>query len=266
MVFIDTHTHLYLNQFDNDRRSILTAAKNTGVDAFILPNIDKDSIVPMLQLCADFPLDCFPMMGLHPTSVRAGFEHQLQLIEQNLEQEKYIGVGEIGLDYYWDITYKAEQRAAFRYQLQLAIKHDLPVAIHTRNAFPEILDEVERAQNGKLKGVFHCFGGTADEAGRILDMGMYMGIGGVITYKKSSLPEVVKTIPLSSLLLETDSPFLAPAPFRGKRNESAYLIYIAQKLAEIKGVPVEKVAEVTTSNALHLFRKLKIRDNECIYD
>ncbi len=254
MRLIDTHTHLYLEQFDSDRHGMLAAAINKGVDTFLLPNIDEHSIGPMLQLCTDFPFNCFPMMGLHPTSVGDDFEQQLQLIEQQLDKEKYIGVGEIGLDFYWDTTFKEQQIEALRFQLQLAIKHDLPVAIHTRDAFPEILDEVERAQNGKLKGVFHCFSGTNEDAGRIMNMGLLMGIGGVVTFKKSTLPEVVKSIPMEFLLLETDSPFLAPAPFRGKRNESGYLIYIAQKLAEIKGLTLEKVADATTANALQLFK------------
>jgi len=254
MRLIDTHTHLYLEQFNSDRHGMLAAAINKGVDTFLLPNIDDHSIGPMLQLCTDFPLNCFPMMGLHPTSVGDDFEKQLQLVELQLDKEKYIGVGEIGLDFYWDTTFKEQQIEALRFQLQLAIKHDLPVAIHTRDAFPEILDEVERAQNGNLKGVFHCFSGTMEDAGRIMNMGLLMGIGGVITYKKSSLPEVVKAIPMEFLLLETDSPFLAPAPFRGKRNESGYLIYIAQKLAEIKGLPIEIVADATTANAMHLFK------------
>lgn len=254
MRLIDTHTHLYLEQFDSDRHGMIASAVNKGIDTFFLPNIDEHSIGSMMQLCADFPRNCFPMMGLHPTSVGDDFEQQLQLIEQHLDKKQYIGVGEIGLDFYWDTTFKEQQIEALRYQLHLAIKHDLPVAIHTRDAFPEILDEVERAQNGKLKGVFHCFSGTKEDAVRIMHMDMLMGIGGVITYKKSSLPEVVKSIPMEYLLLETDSPFLAPAPFRGKRNESGYLIYIAQKLAEIKGLTVEKVADASTANALQLFK------------
>lgn len=254
MRLIDTHTHLYLEQFDSDRRNMIAAAINKGVDTFLLPNIDKHSINPMLQLCADFPCNCFPMMGLHPTSVGDDFEQQLRFIEQHLDKKQYIGVGEIGLDFYWDTTFKEEQVEAFRYQLQLAMTHDLPVAIHTRDAFPEILNEVERAHNGKLKGVFHCFSGTKEDASRIMNMDMLMGIGGVITFKKSALPEVVQSIPMEFLLLETDSPFLAPAPYRGKRNESVYLIYIAQKLAEIKGLSIEQVAQDTTDNALRLFK------------
>jgi TatD DNase family protein len=193
------------------------------------------------------------MMGLHPTSVGADFELQLQLVEHELDQHKYIGVGEIGLDFYWDKTFKQQQLEAFRFQLQLAMRHDLPVAIHTREAFPEILDVVERVQDGKLKGVFHCFSGSLDDAKRIIELNMLMGIGGVITFKKANLAEVVNEIPMHFLLLETDAPFLAPVPFRGKRNESSYLIYIAQKLAHVKNLPLEAVAEATTANATELF-------------
>jgi TatD DNase family protein len=254
MRLIDTHTHLYLEQFESDRHSVIASAINKGVDTFLLPNIDRHSIAPMLQLCADFPRNCFPMIGLHPTSVGTDFKQQLQLVEQELEKHPFIGIGEIGLDFYWDTTFKEQQMEALRYQLQLAIKHDLPVAIHTRDAFPEILDEVEQAQNGHLKGVFHCFSGNKEDAIRIMNMGFLMGIGGVVTFKKSSLPEVVQSIPMEYLLLETDSPFLAPAPFRGKRNESGYLMHIARKLAEIKDVTIDQIASDTTANAQKLFK------------
>jgi TatD DNase family protein len=254
MRLIDTHTHLYLEQFESDRHSVIASAINKGVDTFLLPNIDRHSIAPMLQLCADFPRNCFPMIGLHPTSVGTDFKQQLQLVEQELEKHPFIGIGEIGLDFYWDTTFKEQQMEALRYQLQLAIKHDLPVAIHTRDAFPEILDEVEQAQNGHLKGVFHCFSGNKEDAIRIMNMGFLMGICGVVTFKKSSLPEVVQSIPMEYLLLETDSPFLAPAPFRGKRNESGYLMHIARKLAEIKDVTIDQIASDTTANAQKLFK------------
>jgi TatD DNase family protein len=254
MRLIDTHTHLYLEQFESDRHSVIASAINKGVDTFLLPNIDRHSIAPMLQLCADFPRNCFPMIGLHPTSVGTDFKQQLQLVEQELEKHPFIGIGEFGLDFYWDTTFKEQQMEALRYQLQLAIKHDLPVAIHTRDAFPEILDEVEQAQNGHLKGVFHCFSGNKEDAIRIMNMGFLMGICGVVTFKKSSLPEVVQSIPMEYLLLETDSPFLAPAPFRGKRNESGYLMHIARKLAEIKDVTIDQIASDTTANAQKLFK------------
>ncbi len=254
MQLIDTHTHLYLEQFNKDRHDVVESAINKGIDTLLLPNIDRNSIEPMLQLCRDFPQNCYPMMGLHPTSVGSDYQEQLHIVETELKQGKYIAVGEIGLDFYWDKTFKSQQLDAFRLQLRLAIQHDLPVAIHTRDAFPEILDIVESEHKGKLRGVFHCFTGGPVEAERILEMDMLMGIGGVLTFKKSGLDAIVADIPLTHLLLETDAPFLAPAPFRGKRNESAYLLYVAKKLAEVKKIPLDTLAETCTANAKNLFK------------
>ncbi len=253
MRLIDTHTHLYLEQFDDDRHDAINSAIAKGIDIFLLPNIDKGSIGPMLELCKAFPENCFPMMGLHPTSVEDDFEAQLELVEKELSTGKYIGVGEIGMDLYWDKTYQSQQERALRFQIKLALHYDLPVAIHTRDAFAEILTLVEQENNGRLRGVFHCFSGSAGDAQRIIDMDMMMGIGGVITYKKSNLPEIVQQIPLEYLILETDSPFLAPVPYRGKRNESGFLLPIAQKLAEVKNISLHELAEKTTANAIKLF-------------
>lgn len=254
MRLIDTHTHLYLEQFDNDRNNVIKTAIQKGIDTFLLPNIDVQSIDPMLELCQAFPTNCFPMMGLHPTSVGADFENQLQIVEQRLAQETYSGVGEIGLDFYWDTSFREQQLEAFRFQLQLAIKHNLPVAIHTREAFSEILEIVESEHQGRLRGVFHCFTGGREEAVRIMKMNMLMGIGGVLTFKKAGLDIIIKDIPLSYLILETDSPFLAPVPYRGKRNESGYLLHVANKLAEVKEISLDTVAEETTANAIKLFK------------
>ncbi len=254
MRLIDTHTHLYLEQFDNDRNNVIKTAIQKGIDTFLLPNIDVQSIDPMLELCQAFPTNCFPMMGLHPTSVGADFENQLQIVEQRLAQETYSGVGEIGLDFYWDTSFREQQLEAFRFQLQLAIKHNLPVAIHTREAFSEILEIVESEHQGRLRGVFHCFTGGREEAVRIMKMNMLMGIGGVLTFKKAGLDIIIKDIPLSYLILETDSPFLAPVPYRGKRNESGYLLHVANKLAEVKEISLGTVAEETTANAIKLFK------------
>lgn len=254
MRLIDTHTHLYLEQFDNDRNNVIKTAIQKGIDTFLLPNIDVHSIDPMLELCHAFPTNCFPMMGLHPTSVGADFENQLQIVEQRLAQETYSGVGEIGLDFYWDTSFREQQLEAFRFQLQLAIKHNLPVAIHTREAFSEILEIVESEHQGRLRGVFHCFTGGREEAVRIMKMNMLMGIGGVLTFKKAGLDIIIKDIPLSYLILETDSPFLAPVPYRGKRNESGYLLHVANKLAEVKEISLDTVAEETTANAIKLFK------------
>lgn len=254
MQLIDTHTHLYLEQFDNDRHEVVNTAINKGVAAFLLPNIDKNSIEPMLQLCRDFPQNCFPMMGLHPTSVGSDYREQLQIVETELRQGDYIAVGEIGLDFYWDESFKPQQIEAFRFQLQLALQYDLPVAIHTREAFPEILDIVESEHKGRLRGVFHCFTGGIGEAERIIKMDMFMGIGGVLTFKKSGLDAVAENIPLSHLLLETDAPFLAPVPFRGKRNESGHILHVAKKLAEVKKIPLDTLAATCTANARKLFK------------
>lgn len=254
MQLIDTHTHLYLEQFDSDRHEVVNTAINKGVAAFLLPNIDKNSIEPMLRLCRAFPQHCYPMMGLHPTSVGPDYQEQLQIVKEELKKGNYIAVGEIGLDFYWDKSFKAQQIEAFRFQLQLAVQHDLPVAIHTREAFPEILDIVESEHKGRLRGVFHCFTGGIEEAGRIMKMDMFMGIGGVLTFKKSGLDAVVESIPLSQLLLETDSPFLAPVPFRGKRNESGHILHVAKKLAEIKKIPLDSLAAASTANAKKLFK------------
>lgn len=253
MQWIDTHTHLYLDQFDADRDAMLQRAFSVGVTKLLLPNIDADSIAPMLQLCEQYPKNCFPMIGLHPTSVDKDVQTQLNLLEQELLKGTYIGIGEIGIDLYWDKSFLEEQIHAFRIQLNWAKQHALPVAIHTREAFPLILDLVEEAQDGRLKGVFHCFTGNTTEAERIVKMGFYLGIGGVLTYKKSMLPEVIQNIPLDFLLLETDSPYLPPVPYRGKRNESSYLTETALQLAAIKKIPLSELAAITTNNALKLF-------------
>lgn len=253
MQWIDTHTHLYLDQFDADRDAMLQRAFSVGVTKLLLPNIDADSIAPMLQLCEQYPKNCFPMIGLHPTSVDKDVQTQLNLLEQELLKGTYIGIGEIGIDLYWDKSFLEEQIHAFRIQLNWAKQHALPVAIHTREAFPLILDLVEEAQDGRLKGVFHCFTGNTTEAERIVKMGFYLGIGGVLTYKKSMLPEVIQNIPLDFLLLETDSPYLPPVPYRGKRNESSYLTETALQLAAIKQIPLNELATITTNNALKLF-------------
>lgn len=253
MQWIDTHTHLYLDQFDADRDAMLQRAFSVGVTKLLLPNIDSDSIAPMLQLCEQYPKNCFPMIGLHPTSVDKDVQTQLNLLEQELLKGTYIGIGEIGIDLYWDKSFLEEQIHAFRIQLNWAKQHALPVAIHTREAFPLILDLVEEAQDGRLKGVFHCFTGNTTEAERIVKMGFYLGIGGVLTYKKSMLPEVIQNIPLDFLLLETDSPYLPPVPYRGKRNESSYLTETALQLAAIKQIPLSELATITTNNALKLF-------------
>ena len=254
MILTDSHAHLYLEQFDADRHDVIRHAIKQDVRYMILPNIDKGSIKPMMQLVKDFPDNCFPMMGLHPTSVGKDYTDHLEAVSEWLKKEKFYAIGEMGIDLYWDKTFFAEQQEAFRVQVGLAMEYDLPLVIHSRNSFDEIfllLDEVRRPG---LRGVFHCFAGNSDQADHIIGMGFMLGIGGVLTYKNSGLAEVVEKIPLAHLLLETDAPFLAPVPYRGKRNESAFIENIAIKLAEIKGIKIEDVAEATTQNAINLFK------------
>lgn len=253
MQFIDTHCHLYLENFDADRDAMVQRAVERGITTMLLPNIDMQSMKPLSELCHKYPNNCFPMLGLHPTSVGADFEIQLQAIEAALKNQKVVAIGEIGIDLYWDKSFLEHQIKAFRLQMEWAKDLGLPIVIHTREAFPMIFDLVEEAQDGRLKGVFHCFSGSSEDARRIMDLGFYMGIGGVLTYKKSTLPEAIKAVPLTSLLLETDAPFLPPVPYRGKRNESAYIFEIASKLAEVKLQSIITIAEITTKNAISLF-------------
>jgi len=255
MQFIDTHTHLYLEDFDHDRQEMINRAISRGIHRFLLPNIDQDSVKPLLQLCEDFPANCFPMIGLHPTSVKEDWQKQLSHFKEQLKNhpETFIAIGEIGLDFYWDKSFATQQLEALRMQFDWAKQMQKPVAIHTREAFPEMLTEIQKAQNGSLKGVLHCFTGTLEEAKKAVDLGFYLGIGGVLTYKKSSLPEIVKHLPVERLILETDAPFLPPVPYRGKRNESAYLFETAVKLAAILEIELDKLAEITTQNANELF-------------
>jgi TatD DNase family protein len=257
MFFVDTHTHLYLEQFDDDRAEVIRKAIDRGIKYMLLPNIDGTSVSPMKALCGQFPENCLPMMGLHPTSVENSYEKELVLVEKELETDKYCAVGEIGIDLYWDKTYKEQQEDAFRHQLKLAKKLGLPVSIHTRDSFDEIYQIVSEEHTDDLKGVFHCFTGTEEQAQKIMDIGFFLGIGGVLTFKNSNLGEVLQTVPLESLVLETDSPFLAPVPYRGKRNESAYIRLIAEKLSIIKGVSLKEIAETTSRNAVSLFNKIE---------
>ncbi len=252
-MYIDTHTHLYLDAFKEDRQQIVETAIAKGVSHMLLPNIDKDSIGDMHALHSDFPDSCLPMMGLHPTSVSDNYEEELARVAELLDEFNYIAVGEIGIDLYWDQAYREHQLDAFRRQLRLAKKHRLPVSIHTREAFDLVYGLVKEELNDDLKGIFHCFTGSAEEAKKIADLGFLMGIGGVVTFKKAGLAEVVKDIPSRFLVLETDAPFLTPAPFRGKRNESSYLTYIAQKIADMKACPLGKLDDIWALNAADVF-------------
>lgn len=253
MLLVDTHTHLYLDKYGNDRDEVVKRAINQGVSKMLLPAIDRSTFEDMMDLYQSFPENCLPMIGLHPTSVKDDYEDELQLVKNELSSGKYIAIGEIGIDLYWDKKHSGQQIDAFTRQLRWAKKHKLPVAIHTRDSFNEVYNIVKKEQTDDLKGVFHCFTGSLNDAYKIMDIDFHMGIGGIITFKNSGLAEVCSNLPLKNLILETDSPFLTPVPYRGKRNESSYLNYIAAKLAESKGKSVVDIITTTTHNANTLF-------------
>ena len=253
MELVDTHTHIYLEDFKDDIAEIITSAKAAGVKRFYLPAIDSSAINQILELESKYPGICIPMTGLHPCSVKENFEEELAIVAKWLQKRSFVAIGEIGLDFYWDKTFTTQQFAAFNYQMELALQYQLPIVIHTRNAMTETIDAVRPFANKGLRGIFHCFGGTKQEAEEIINMGFYLGIGGVLTYKKSGLAEVMAEVSLEHVVLETDSPYLTPVPFRGKRNESKHIHLIAEKLAEIKGILLEEVAGITTANANKIF-------------
>ncbi len=255
MMWVDTHTHLYLKEFDKDRVAIINESIEMGVSKMFFPNIDEQSISPLLKTTTQFPENCFPMIGLHPESVDKNFESKLAIIEKWLSKEKFYGIGEIGIDLYWDKTFKAEQMIAFEMQLNWAKKHQLPAIIHIRDAFDEVFSVIKKVNSPELFGIFHCFTGTYEQALHAINLGFLLGIGGIATFKKSPLPNILQKIPLSHIVLETDSPYLAPVPYRGKRNKSAYIPLIGRKVAEITGRSVQEVAEITTANALKIFER-----------
>lgn len=254
MKLIDTHTHIYQNDFDGDIVEVIGKAKSGGVYKFFLPNVDVASIHPLNNLCSQYPDECFPMMGLHPTSVNDSYLMELEEIKKQFELRKYIAVGEIGIDLYWDKTFLNEQKMAFEKQLRWSIHYNLPVVIHTRDAFPEVMECITNVGAKNLRGVFHSFGGSKEDLETILSLDNFLlGINGVVTFKNSKLKDYLANAPLERIVLETDAPYLAPVPYRGKRNEPVYLLEVAQKIAEIYQVSVENVAETTTQNALNLF-------------
>jgi TatD DNase family protein len=253
-MFIDTHTHLFVDAFDDDIDLVMQKAIAAGVEYFLLPNIDVDSIDRMHRLEEKYPNKCKSMMGLHPGSVGANWERDLETIRENLFSRSYCAVGEIGMDLYWDKTFIEAQKKVFRMQVEWAKELKLPVVIHAREAFDEIFTILDEVNDASLFGVFHCFTGTIEQANHIMEYGNFkMGIGGVLTYKNAKLDEVVRKIPLEYLVLETDSPYLSPVPYRGKRNESAYVLHIAEKLADAQGISLKEVEVITTLNAKHLF-------------
>ena len=254
MEIIDTHTHIYLEEFDTDRNMVIQSARQSGIMAMLLPNVDVTTLHPLFQLCDLFPDLVFPMMGLHPTSVDSTYASQLKQIEKKLSCRTFYGIGEIGIDLYWDQQYLKEQKEVFEEQLRWSIHMLLPVSIHTRNAFDEVFDSIHKIGKDKLRGVFHCFSGTTEDLEEVKRLPNFsIGINGSITYKKSHLVEIIRQAPLDRVLLETDSPYLTPIPYRGKRNEPAYLWETAKKIASIYEVSLEEVANRTNKNALALF-------------
>ena len=254
---IDTHSHIYGEEFDEDRSSFVERARQAGVEAILLPNINMDSIRPMLNLCSEHPGFCYPMMGLHPEDVRDDYSKVLDMMYEELNSagNRYIAIGEVGLDFYWDETYRSQQIEAFERQVCWARDFNLPLVIHTRSAHRELVDVMKDHRNDALTGIFHCFGGTQEEAEELLTFeGFVLGIGGVVTYKKSTLPDVLRNVPLERIVLETDAPYLAPMPHRGKRNESAFVAETMKRIAEIYEMEPSEVDKVTTATAKRLFR------------
>ena len=258
MFFIDTHAHLYLSKFDEDRNEMIARAIEAGVTKMLLPNIDVATVEPMHDLCDAFPNNCFPMMGLHPCDVKTDFENTLKEMFTYFGNRKYVAVGETGIDLFWDKTTLNIQKQAFAIQINWAKDLQLPIVIHARDSFDEIFDVLDRMNDDKLRGVFHCFTGTEVQARKIMDYGGFMmGLGGVLTYEKSGLDATIKDIPMEYFVLETDAPFLAPKPHRGKRNESAFVRFVAERMANIYDVELAEIMRITTGNAYKLFNLLE---------
>lgn len=251
--WIDTHAHIFAKEFDADRDDMMRHAQDHSIGKIFMPNIDHTTIDRMLELEAKYPGVCYSMMGLHPCHVKKDFEKELYIVENWLNKRKFSAVGEMGTDLYWDKTFWDQQVEAFTIQVGFARKHNLPIVVHCRESIDQTLELVERLQDGKLKGVFHCFTGSKEQAEKLVKLGFYLGIGGVATFKKGGMENVLPHVPLNRIVLETDSPYLAPTPHRGKRNEPAYIPLIAQRVAELKNTNLAEVQRATTHNALTLF-------------
>jgi len=254
MQIIDTHTHLYLDQFKDDVDNVISKAKEIGIKKFIFPAIDSSHFDSMHSLKNKYPKEIYLMSGLHPTDVKENYKDELNFVVNTLKTNNYVAIGEIGIDLYWEKSFLKQQQEAFKFQIRLAIIHDLPIVIHCRDAFDEIFEILEKENCDNLRGVFHCFTGTLKEAQRAIDLGFVLGIGGVVTFKNGGIDKFLDKIELKNIVLETDSPYLAPTPFRGKRNESSYIIHVLEKLSEIYGISKEKIAEITSKNAEKVFR------------
>ena len=253
MNLIDTHSHIYLEDFDNDRQEMLERAEKEGIGKILMPAIDSATHEKMLSISMQFSQLCRPMIGLHPCSVKENYEQELSIVRDYLEKNEFIAIGEIGLDFYWDVNFKPQQYDSFHQQIEWALHYDLPIVIHSRNSIDECISVVTEHQKGKLKGVFHCFSGSIEQAKKIINLNFYLGIGGVVTFKNSGLDKVMKQLTLENIVLETDAPYLTPVPFRGKKNECSYLKFVVQKLAEIKEMDFKEIAEITTRNSEKLF-------------
>ena len=253
MKIIDTHTHLYLNQFKDDIDKVIQRSIDKGINKFIFPAIDSTHFDDMHDLKNKYPGSIYLMSGLHPTNVKENYKEELEFVVNSLKSHSYVAIGEIGIDLYWDKTYLKQQQHAFEFQIRLAIKNDLPIVIHCREAFDEIFEILDKENCTKLRGVFHCFTGTLNQANRAIRLGFKLGIGGVVTFKNGGIDKFLSQIDLKHIVVETDSPYLAPVPFRGKRNESSYITYVIDKLSEIYGLPIKKIASETTKNAEKVF-------------
>lgn len=253
MTITDTHTHLYSTEFDEDRNEMMQRAMDAGVSRFFIPAIDSSFTQSMYDLEKDYPSNIFLMMGLHPTHVKDNYLEELQHVEEELARRKFVAVGEIGIDLYWDKKHLPEQKVAFKKQIQLAKQYKLPIVIHCREAFDEIFEILEEEKSPDLFGIFHCFSGTYEQALRAISYKMKLGIGGVVTFKNGKIDQFLDKIDLQHIVLETDSPYLAPVPFRGKRNESSYLLNVIQKLSEIYNLPQEEIVAITTENSKAIF-------------
>ena len=253
MKIIDTHTHLYLKQFKDDIDKVIQRSIDKGINKFIFPAIDSTHFDDMHDLRNKYPGSIYLMSGLHPVDVKENFKEELEFVVNSLKSHSYVAIGEIGIDLYWDKTYLKQQQEAFEFQIRLAIKNDLPIVIHCREAFDEIFEILDKENCDKLRGVFHCFTGTLEQANRAIQLGFKLGIGGVVTFKNGGIDKFLNRIDLNHIVVETDSPYLAPVPYRGKRNESSYITYIIDKLSEIYGLPIKKIASVTTKNAEKVF-------------
>lgn len=253
MILTDTHTHIYYETDEAKRAALIESCFSNHVKRLFLPNVDSESVKLVLELSNQYPQNCFPMLGLHPCDVKANFEDELAIIKTYIPQQKIYAIGEIGIDLYWDKSTLEIQKIAFEEQINWAKDLNLPIVIHCREAFDEVFEILDKVKDDKLKGIFHCFTGNLSQANHAISLGLYLGIGGVVTYKKAGLAEVVEQIKLEHIVLETDAPYLAPVPYRGKPNESSYLIYIAEKVAELHHISVEEVATITTANSIKIF-------------